>query len=174
MLPMRILADYNISAGKCLLLLGKENEGSAALTQSFVALTDLKLTAMYSSTVEQEKAEKRIRDVNLGQRVECCVGSLSNLPFDKEAFDLVVGTGPVLILEKDRVKAMMELYRILLDGGVCLIGGKFTGMPKHRRVAGDQLRRDAVRTGIPSIKVLDDMGQWIEIRKGIKDRKFRD
>jgi hypothetical protein len=40
--------------------------------------------------------------------------------------------------------------------------------------AGEVLRRCAAKTGIPSIRVYDDMDQCVEIRKGIEDRGFRD
>jgi len=43
-------------------------------------------------------------------------------------------------------------------------------MPDLRKVSSDTLRSDAANTGITSIRVSDDMGQWVEIRKGIKDR----
>jgi hypothetical protein len=47
-------------------------------------------------------------------------------------------------------------------------------MPDFRKVSSETLRDDAAKTGITSIRVYDDMGQWVEIRKGIKDRGLRD
>jgi hypothetical protein len=47
-------------------------------------------------------------------------------------------------------------------------------MPEFRRVSSETLRQDAASTGIQAIRVIDDMGQWVEIRKGIADREFRD
>jgi hypothetical protein len=47
-------------------------------------------------------------------------------------------------------------------------------MPKARQVPSEVLRQEAAKTGISSISILDDMGQWVEIRKGIKDRHLRD
>ena len=44
-------------------------------------------------------------------------------------------------------------------------------MPDFRKVSSDTLRADAAKTRIPSIRVSDDMGQWVEIRKGTKDRE---
>ena len=77
-------------------------------------------------------------------------------------------------VEKDKTKAMREIYRVLRPGGAALVGGKYLGMPDFRKVSSQTLRNDAAETGIPSIRVYDDMGQWVEIRKGIKDRGFRD
>ena len=38
----------------------------------------------------------------------------------------------------------------------------------------EKLRESAAKTGISSIRIIDDMGQWVEVRKGIKDRGLRD
>ncbi|MDP6720640.1 MAG: hypothetical protein QGF59_18400 [Pirellulaceae bacterium] len=54
-----------------------------------------------------------------------------------------------------------------------LIGGKYLGMPDFRKVSSETLRNDAAKTGITSIRVSDDMGQWVEIRKGIKELSLR-
>ncbi len=54
-----------------------------------------------------------------------------------------------------------------------LVGGKYLGMPEWRKVPSETLRASAVKTGSPSIRVFDDMRQWGEIRKGIKDRGVR-
>jgi len=62
----------------------------------------------------------------------------------------------------------------LREGGAALVGGKYLGMPDWRKVSSDVLRQSAANTGIRSIRVYDNMGQWIEIRKGIKDRRFGD
>jgi hypothetical protein len=40
-------------------------------------------------------------------------------------------------------------------------------------VSSETLRNDAAKTGITSIRVSDDMGQWVEIRKGIKELSLR-
>jgi len=39
--------------------------------------------------------------------------------------------------------------------------------PDWRRVPSDALRASAAKTGIASIRVIDDMGQWVEIHRGI-------
>jgi hypothetical protein len=36
------------------------------------------------------------------------------------------------------------------------------------------LRQDAAGTSIQAIRAIDDMGQWIEICQGVKDREYRD
>ncbi len=65
----------------------------------------------------------------------------------------------------DRQKAMRELYRILRPGGCALVGGQYLHMPANRRVSSETLRADAQKTGLGAVRILDDMGQWVEIRK---------
>ncbi len=79
-----------------------------------------------------------------------------------------------MLIWGDREQKMRELYRLLRPGGTALVGGRFLGMPAARKVPSDQLRSSAAKTGISSIRVIDDMGQWVEIRKGIVDRPLRD
>jgi hypothetical protein len=69
---------------------------------------------------------------------------------------------------------MQEIYRVLRPGGVALVGGRYVYMPDSRKVSSETLRAAAAKTGIPSIRISDDMGQWVEVRKGIKDCGFRD
>ena len=47
-------------------------------------------------------------------------------------------------------------------------------MPDSRKVSSEDLRTSAAKTGIPSIRVVDGMGQWVEVRKGIGKRGLRD
>ena len=63
---------------------------------------------------------------------------------------------------------MREMYRVLRPGGAALVGGRYLGMPTSMRVSTQLLRQSAVGSGIAGIRVYDDMGQWVEIRKGIK------
>ena len=76
----------------------------------------------------------------------------------------MAGVGPLLIWS-ERQKAMRELHRILRPGGCVLVGGQYLHMPTNRRVSSETLRAEAQETGISSIRILDDMGQWVEIRK---------
>lgn len=42
-------------------------------------------------------------------------------------------------------------------------------LPDSRKVFSEDLRASAVEAGIPMIRVVDDEGQWIEIRKGVEE-----
>jgi len=172
-LAQRFLADYAVTDGDCLVICGSDGGLEQALQQGLLELTRLKLTALYPNEKTAKQAEERIARAKLGDRIACRVGDIRNLPFEECSFDVVAGVGPVLIWG-DRPKAMREIYRVLRQGGVALVGGKYLYMPEFRKVSSETLRDDAAKTGISSIRVIDDMGQWVEIRKGIKDRGFRD
>lgn len=132
-----------------------------------------KITTLYPKDVETQKALKRIRSEKLENRIACKTGTIHDLPFEDASFDLVAGVGPIL-LWGDREKGMTEVHRVLKNGGAALIGGKFLGMPKRRRTPSETLRTSAEKTGIPHIRISEDRGQWVEIRKGTKDRGLRD
>jgi ubiquinone/menaquinone biosynthesis C-methylase UbiE len=173
MLAMRIVADYAITKGDCLLVCANDKGGAPALQQGFLETTELQITALYPSEKVAGEAEKRIGEAKLTGRIACKVGTLDSLPFEEASFDLVAGVGPVLIWG-ERQNKMREIFRVLRPGGAALIGGRYLGMPDFRKVSSETLRDDAAKTGITSIRVYDDMGQWVEIRKGIKDRGLRD
>jgi SAM-dependent methyltransferase len=173
MLVNRFVADYAITEGKCLLVCMNDGSGTQGLQEGFLSMTDLEITALYPSEKLAGEAAKRIDEAKLGERINCKVGTLDALPFEAASFDLIAGVGPVLIWG-DRVKKMRELHRVLREGGAALVGGKYLGMPDSRKVSSDTLRSDAAKTHITSIRVSDDMGQWVEIRKGTKDRGPRE
>ena len=173
MLANRFIADYAITEGSCLLICPNDSGGVQGLQQGFVEATDLEITALYPSEKVAGEAQKRISEAKLSERISCEVGTLDVLPFEEASFDLIAGAGPVLIWG-DREKKMREVYRVLRQGGVAFIGGRYLGMPDFRKVSSEDLRASAAKTGISSIQVVDNMGQWVEIRKGIQDRGLRD
>jgi ubiquinone/menaquinone biosynthesis C-methylase UbiE len=168
----RLVADYGITKGRCLLLCASDGGLEQALQKGLVESTELKITALYPTEKAAKEAEKRIRSAGLTGRIVARAGKIDSLPFDEGSFDLVAGVGPILIWEKDRQKAMCEIQRVLRLGGAALVGGRYVSMPAGRRVSSEALREDAAKTGLPGIRVFDDMGQWIEIRKGVNAREF--
>lgn len=174
LLAGRFIADYAVTEGDCLLLGQGDGAKEHALLRGFREMTDVKITALYAKEEEAAKARKRIREAKQEDRITCAVGSVYDLPFEDKSFDIVAGTGPILLWGGDREKGIKEVYRVLRTGGVALVGGRFLYMPEWRKVPSEALRASAAKTGIPTVRVIDNMGQWIEIRKGIKDRGFRD
>jgi ubiquinone/menaquinone biosynthesis C-methylase UbiE len=173
LLAGRFIADYAITAGNALLI-GRGDGGlEQALQRGFLEMTDLKITALYASQEAVEAAEKRIKQAGHADRITCRAGTIYDIPLADNSFDLVAGVGPILIWG-DHVKGMQEVYRVLRPGGAALVGGKYLYMPQWRKVPSEKLRESAAKTGIPSIRVIDNMGQWVEVRKGIKDRGFAD
>lgn len=164
MLVNRFLADYAITEGECLLVCMNDGGGAQGLQQGFLEMTQLQITALYPSEKVAGEAGKRIREAKLAERITCRVGTLDSLPFEEASFDLIAGTGPMLIWGERR-KKIREIYRVLRPGGVALVGGRYLGMPDFRKVSSETLRDDAAKTGISSIRILDEMGQWVEIRK---------
>lgn len=164
MLVNRLIADYSIAEGKCLMICMNDGGGVQGLQKGFVESTDMQVTALYPSKKVAGEAEKRIAEAKLGDRIACKTGTLDALPFDDASFDLIAGTGPMLIWA-EREKKMREVYRVLRPGGIALIGGRYLGMPDFRKVSSEDLRASAAKTRIPAIRVLDTGGQWVEIRK---------
>jgi len=164
MLAARFVADYSLRSGDCLLLCGSDGPLQKMVQAGFLQSTDMEITALYSSEKQLQVAKERIKGAGLSDRITCRVGRVGELPFQKASFDAIVGTGPFL-LRGDRGKGMVELHRVLRPGGVALVGGRFLGMPEKMKVPSKTLRASATKTAIPTIRVLDEFGQWVEISK---------
>jgi ubiquinone/menaquinone biosynthesis C-methylase UbiE len=173
LLAGRFIADYVITTGDCLILCRGDGGLEQGLQRGFLEMTDLKMTALYPKAEVAEAAEKRIKEAGHADRIACRVGTIYEIPTEDDSFDVVAGVGPILIWG-DHVKGMREVHRVLRPGGAALVGGKYKYMPEFRKVPSEKLRESAAKTGISSIRVIDDMGQWVEVRKGIKDRGLSD
>jgi ubiquinone/menaquinone biosynthesis C-methylase UbiE len=169
MLAYRIVADYGITQGQCLLICRGDGALEQSLQQGLVDITDLQITALYPSEKLAGTARARLQQAQLDRRIACQVGEVQALPFDAECFDVVSSLGSVPFWS-DRKAAFRELHRVLRPGGVAMAGGMYRFMPEARRVSTEALRETAARTGIPSIRVFDDLGQWVEIRKPRAER----
>ena len=166
LLAGRLVADYGITEGRCLLVCGNDGALQQTLQQGLASMTDLEIVAMYPSKKTCDDAAARIRKEGLGGRIVCKVGTLDVIPFEDGSIDLLAGVGPVLIWG-DRQKKLAEIDRVLRPGGAALVGGRFVGMPDFRRVSSETLRADVAATGIRGIRVFEDRGQWVEFLKGV-------
>jgi ubiquinone/menaquinone biosynthesis C-methylase UbiE len=164
MLAHRMVADYGITQGHCLLICRSDGGLEQSLQQGLLDVTELQITALYPTAKLAETARTRLAQTKLDRRIVCQVGEVQALPFDAGRFDVVASVASVPFWP-DRTAAMRELHRVLRPGGVALAGGMYRFMPDARKVSSDTLRREAARTGIPSVRVYDDLGQWLEIRK---------
>jgi ubiquinone/menaquinone biosynthesis C-methylase UbiE len=169
MLAGRILAEYRIYEGRALVPCRGAADLEGTLVQGLLDLSTLKLTLLFPDEEKAAEARQRLEDDSaLADRVDVCAGTIEDLPCDAGAFNLIAGVGPVFIWT-DRPAAMREMHRVLKPGGAAFLGGRYLGMPDFRKVASDTIREEAEATGLPGIRVSDDMGQWLEIRKPGKD-----
>jgi ubiquinone/menaquinone biosynthesis C-methylase UbiE len=166
MLAGRFVADYGLTSGRCLLIALGDGGLERGLQQGFAELTDMEITVLCATEKLAGQWEQRLRGSDRAARFRVQTGSVPALPFDAASFDAVVGVGPIL-LWGDREAGMREIHRVLRPGGAALVGGRFEGMPDFRKVSTETLRQSAAKTGILAIRAYDDMGQWVEIRKGI-------
>ena len=169
MLAHRMLADYGTVKGSCLLICRGDGVLEQGLQQGFVDATELQITLIFPSKKLAETALARIRQGMLGPRVAAKFGDVHALPFAESTFDVVVSVGGVPFWQ-DREKAFREIHRVLRPGGVALAGGMYRFMPDSRKVSSELLRQAAAQTGLPTIRVYDDKGQWVEIRKEAGNR----
>jgi ubiquinone/menaquinone biosynthesis C-methylase UbiE len=164
MLAYRFMADYGITRGKCLLICRNHGPLEQAVQRGLVDATELQIIALYPSEKLVREVEAQIREAGLGSRITCQAGDVHALPFPEPTFAGVIGVAGVPFW-KDRELAFRELHRVLLPGGVALAGGVYRFIPESKRLSFESLRQSAERSGVPSIRVYDDQGQWVEIRK---------
>ena len=165
----RLVADYGITQGRCLLICRGDSALERSLQQGLLDVTEFQITALYPSENLAESARARLQQAQLDRRIACEVGEVQALPFDASRFNVVASVGGVPFWP-DREAAFREIHRVLRTGGAALVGGIYRSMPESRKVSSEALRQSAARTGIPSIRVFDDLGQWIEIRKPSAER----
>ena len=68
-----------------------------------------------------EKANKKIKDNGLENRVKAICGNAFDLPFDDESFDVVINEAMLtMLLGNQKEKALREYYRVLKPGGMVL------------------------------------------------------
>jgi len=164
MLAWRMVADYDIATGRALVICQTDGSAEQALQQGLLDATDLHITALYPSESLAKAADARIRHAGLDKRLACKVGDAHALPFEAGSFNLVSGLGGVPFW-KDREKAFAEIHRVLQPGGVALVGGVYRYMPESLRLSGQALRATTRRSGLSTIRVYEDNGQWVEITK---------
>lgn len=164
MLAYRFVADYGITRGKCLLVCRNHGPLEQAVQRGLVDATELQIIALYPSEKLVREAEAQIREAGLAGRVTCQTGDVQALPFPGPVFAAAIGVAGVPFW-KDREQAFRELHRVLLPGGVALAGGMYRFMPASLKPSLDSLRQSAERSGVSPIRVYDDRGQWVEIRK---------
>jgi ubiquinone/menaquinone biosynthesis C-methylase UbiE len=169
MLAHRLVADYGITQGRCLLICRGDGALEQSLQHGLLDVTEFQITALYPTEQLAQAARTRLGQAQQDRRIACQVGAVQALPFDAGCFDLVASVGSVPFWP-DREAAIREIYRVLRPGGAALVGGMYRFMPESRKVSSETLRHEAARSGIASVRVYDDLGQWLEIRKMSPER----
>ena len=164
MLAYRIVADFGIANGRCLLICRGDGPLEQALQQGLADVTAFQITVLYPTEQLAQTARARLGEAKLTARIACEVGAIPSLPFAASRFDVVASVGTVPFWP-DRVAAFREIHRVLRPGGAALVGGLYRFMPDKIKVSTETLRHEATRSEIASIRVYDDRGQWVEIRK---------
>ena len=66
-----------------------------------------------------EKANRKIKENGLENRVKAICGNAFDLPFDDESFDVVINEAMLtMLLGNQKEKALREYYRVLKPGGM--------------------------------------------------------
>jgi len=160
LLAGRILIDYGISKGDCVVI----ERGLAGLERELLRLGDFKVTVVLPTEKAKQAAEKALSASPPYRQIKVVCAQASKLPFPEGSVDLVVSVG-ALPFWKDKAAVFREVWRILKPGGIGFLGGRYRFMPKWRRVSTGELRKIAKESGVPHIRVIEDRGQWVEIRK---------
>ncbi len=104
MLAGRLVADYGITKGRCVLVCGSDGSLQQTLQRDLAKWTELEITTLYSTEKLVDEAEARIRKEGLDNRIVCKMGTLDGLPFKDASVDLLAGVGPILIWGDRRKK----------------------------------------------------------------------
>ncbi|MBN1418432.1 MAG: methyltransferase domain-containing protein [Planctomycetes bacterium] len=160
MLAGRVLVDYGIARGRCLVI-GNRFTG----IETEIALqSELDVIAVFPTDDAVRAAEPAIREAGLERRVRVIAGDPGALSLADGSVDLVVSAG-ALPFWRDKAAVLRQVHRVLRPGGAAFLGGRYLGMPERRKISDEALREIVASTGIPGIRVIRDMGQWVEIRK---------
>jgi len=160
MLAGRVLVDYGITKGRCLVI----GNRATGLETEIALQSELDVIALLADADAVRAAEPAIREAGLASRIRLEAGDPGKLSLADGSIDLAVSAG-ALPFWKDKAAVFREVHRVLRPGGVAFLGGRYLGMPEGRKVGDEALRAIADSTKIPGIRVIQDMGQWVEIRK---------
>ena len=70
---------------------GGDGQMVQELQRGFLELTELRITALYSSEKAADQARLRLKATRRDDRITCHVGKIDALPFPEASFDLVAG-----------------------------------------------------------------------------------
>ena len=181
----QILERTGITTGTCLDI----GSGPGSLAMAIASLSDLRVTALDSSTEMYALAQKNIRDRCLEPVATPLMGDVHAIPAADRTYNLVISRGSYHFWE-DLPGAFLEILRVLKPGGVAYIGGGYGSARIRNEVLAGRKERGIVddpdhpvRTrfrkfrlgeieaaiesaGIAEYRIInDDSGFWILFRK---------
>lgn len=159
--------------------------GSGYLGIELAKKTDMMLCFYDIDPEALALADNNLKEECLHNRSHTCLGTVEDIPFTDETFDLVISRGSLFFWE-DKIKAFNEILRVLKPGGWAYLGGGFGNSRlkqeiDHKMLKIDEawLRKAAKRKGsrdyykqlledtqIKKYQVIDDeTGLWILFEK---------
>lgn len=184
LLAQQCVDDYLLESGICLDIgTGNGFVGSeiAKITRMDIYFIDIKNEAL--DYARRSVGEADIDNELFFVEADICQG----IPLPDSFADFIISRGSLWFWQ-DKVKGLMEVYRLLKPGGNALIGGglgryvpwtmrkRLTGERKNalergggKRLSLEEMKALAIKAGIASFKVMSDApgdkGGWIEIHK---------
>ena len=175
-----IIRTTNIREGVCLEI----GSGTAALSRSLARLTNLRIIALDYSRSVCKISKRYIEDDKL--EIAVVNGEVENLPFSSSSINLVVSRGSIFFW-RNKVKALLEIIRVLNSGGIAYIGGGF-GNAKLKRYIEKRMKQmkptwrvdnrkrmqkvnfDAIcsmveNQGVNSCRIVRRTGIWMLVKK---------
>ena len=175
-----IIRTTNIREGVCLEI----GSGTAALSRSLARIANLRIVALDASRSVCKISKRYIKDDKL--EIAVVNGEVENLPFDSSSINLVVSRGSIFFW-RNKVKALLEIIRVLKSGGIAYIGGGF-GNAKLKRYIEKRMKQikptwrvdnrkrmqkvnfDAIcsmveNQGVKSCRIVRRTGIWMLVKK---------
>ncbi|NOX55329.1 MAG: methyltransferase domain-containing protein [Planctomycetes bacterium] len=175
MLAHRVLIQSGVSEGDVLALGDRFPQVTQELARlSHFSVTELRLRRRAPGPRGTDKGKPSaadghseaagVHEAKRVARIKQLSGSAESLPFPDQSFDLIISVGE-LPFWRDKAQVFREVHRVLRPGGYAFLGGRYRHMPSRLKVSSDQLRATLREAGLPNARVLEEMGQWVEIRK---------
>jgi ubiquinone/menaquinone biosynthesis C-methylase UbiE len=185
----RMLEIAAIRGGLCLDI----GSGGGHLGIALSKLWDGEVILADNNPAAVEIAARRLA-ANRAERIETLFGDVHDLPLAQSSVDLVVSRGAMWFWDKAR--SLLEIWRILADGGAAVLGAGFGNKELSDRIAKEmtvlngedwpQSRKRftdgaspsdyadiASDIGLPSEVIKDESGEWLVLRKSAAGEELR-
>lgn len=176
----QIIEDYGVLEGACV----DVGCGTAVFTIELCRHSHLKIYALEKIKAIYEVARMNIEKEELTDRIIPVLGDANNLPFEDEFADFIISRGSYHCW-KDKALVFKEIYRVLKNSGIGLVGGGFgryvteEELSRMKSLRDHSLKEDSKaysspnkleetihEAGISDFHIIyDKSGLWVELRK---------